>query len=102
MLKGRLILIHVLSTCSIVFLFLGWTAFLALAYYISQTEVSAGKVYNPFEILGISSSSDEKTIKKHFKRISLQYHPDKIKASVNQTKEAAEAYFVELTKAYKS
>jgi len=29
-------------------------------------------------------------------------HPDKIKASDNQTKEEAESYFVEITKAYKS
>jgi preprotein translocase subunit Sec63 len=29
-------------------------------------------------------------------------HPDKIRSSDNQTKEEAEAYYVELTKAYKS
>ncbi|KAH8082647.1 Sec63 Brl domain-containing protein, partial [Filobasidium floriforme] len=88
----------------------GWTAFFALAYIISQSEGTETKVYDPFEILGLSSanrppilqSSDEKAIKKHFKKISLKYHPDKIKASDNQTKEEAETYFVELTKAYKS
>ncbi|WWD05556.1 hypothetical protein V865_003636 [Kwoniella europaea PYCC6329] len=59
-------------------------------------------IYNPFEILGLSDRSSEKQIKKHYKKLSLQFHPDKIKLAENQTKEDAEQKFVELTKAYKS
>jgi preprotein translocase subunit Sec63 len=35
----------------------GWTAFFALAYTISQSEGTETKVYDPFEILGLSSVS---------------------------------------------
>jgi preprotein translocase subunit Sec63 len=77
-------------------------------------------VYNPFEILGLSDSSSEKQIKKHYKQLSLQLcvspsialdhvdgawgnsHPDKIRLAENQTKSDADAKFVKLTKAYKS
>ncbi|GHJ86064.1 hypothetical protein NliqN6_2466 [Naganishia liquefaciens] len=83
-------------------LLLGWIIFAALCYYISQAPSAGSTVYDPFEILGIPSSSDEAFIKKHFKRISLKFHPDKIKLAENQTKEEADAHFVDLTKAYKA
>lgn len=84
-------------------LLLGWAAFAWLTYGISQAEpLSLGKLYDPFEILGISSSLEEKAIKKHYKKLSLQFHPDKIKLGENETMEDAEAKFVEITKAYKS
>lgn len=83
-------------------LVVGWIAFAALAYVIRQSPSTASSIYDPFEILGLSSSSDDKAIKKHFKRLSLKFHPDKIKLTANQTLADAEAKFVELTKAYKS
>jgi translocation protein SEC63 len=44
-----------------------------MAHRISVApQLPGAKVYNPFEILGISSSLDEKAIKKHYKRLSLQ------------------------------
>jgi translocation protein SEC63 len=36
----------------------GWAAFFALAYTISQEEPGSLKIYDPFEILGISSVSE--------------------------------------------
>ena len=33
----------------------GWVAFFALAYVISQSDGTETKVYDPFEILGLSS-----------------------------------------------
>ena len=59
-------------------------------------------MYDPFEILGIGRSASDKDIKSHYKKLSRQFHPDKVKLQVNQTIEMVEAYFVELTKAYKS
>lgn len=47
-------------------------------------------------------SADEKSIKRHYKRLSLKFHPDKLKLKENQTAEEANAHFVDLTKAYKS
>ncbi|WVW80319.1 hypothetical protein I302_102298 [Kwoniella bestiolae CBS 10118] len=84
-------------------LFIGWALFAYLCYSLSQAPRLEGEtIYNPFEILGLSDSSNEKQIKKHYKKLSLQFHPDKIRLSENQTKEDAEQKFVELTKAYKS
>ena len=59
-------------------------------------------MYDPFEILGIRSGSTEKEIKSHYKKLSRKFHPDKVKLAANQTVEMVEAYFVEITKAYKS
>nr|XP_018264892.1 translocation protein SEC63 [Kwoniella dejecticola CBS 10117]OBR87050.1 translocation protein SEC63 [Kwoniella dejecticola CBS 10117] len=82
---------------------IGWGIFAYLSYALSQAPRLEGEtIYNPFEILGLSDSSNEKQIKKHYKKLSLQFHPDKIKLAENQTKEDAEQKFVELTKAYKS
>lgn len=83
-------------------LVIGWLAFAALAYVIAQSPSTASTIYDPFEILGLSSSSDDKAIKRHYKKLSLKFHPDKIKLTGNDTLADAEAKFVELTKAYKS
>jgi translocation protein SEC63 len=49
-------------------------------------------------------SADEKEISKRYKRLSLIYHPDKIKPdpAKNETIETLNERFVELTKAYKA
>ncbi|WRT65860.1 uncharacterized protein IL334_002811 [Kwoniella shivajii] len=84
-------------------LLLAWGLFGYLCYSLSVAPRLEGEtVYNPFEILGLSDSSNDKQIKKHYKKLSLQFHPDKIKLAENQTQEDADAKFVELTKAYKS
>lgn len=53
--------------------------------------------------LGIQSAS-EKAISRHYKRLSIQYHPDKIKPdpAKNETVESLSDHFVDLTKAYKA
>lgn len=81
----------------------GWT----VAAYLIKLVANAAKnsqhsVYDPFSILGIAASATEKEIKKHYKRLSVKFHPDKIQLSANQTKEAVEAHYIELTKAYKA
>ncbi|WWD18086.1 hypothetical protein CI109_102534 [Kwoniella shandongensis] len=84
-------------------LVLAWALLVYLCYGLSNApRLEGGTVYNPFEILGLSDSSTEKEIKKHYKKLSLQFHPDKIKLADNQTKEEADEKFVQLTKAYKS
>lgn len=72
-----------------------------LVYTVSTTS-NDNKVYDPFEILGIRAGTSEKEIKSHYKKMSRQFHPDKVKLVANQTVEMVEAYFVEITKAYKS
>ncbi|CAE6476988.1 unnamed protein product [Rhizoctonia solani] len=78
-----------------------WIVFGAVAYNAATTK-SDTKIYNPFEILGIKAGTSEKDIKRHYKRLSVKFHPDKVKLAVNQTMESVAAHFVELTKAYKS
>ncbi len=53
---------------------------------------------------GDLQSSSEKAIKSHYKRLSLKFHPDKIRPdpAKNQTAESLNNQFVELTKAYKA
>lgn len=82
-------------------LFWGLFAWIAYGLYSAGAPPEL-KVYDPREILGISSSATEKQIKKHYRKLSLQYHPDKIKLGVNETMEEAESKFIEITKAYKS
>jgi translocation protein SEC63 len=51
-----------------------------------------------------AQSATEKQIKSHYRRMSLKYHPDKIRpdAAKNETIETLNAYYVEITKAYKA
>ncbi len=51
---------------------------------------------NYYEILGVSRDADEKTIKNAFRKLALQYHPDRNKEpeAEERFKEIAEAYAV--------
>lgn len=80
---------------------LGWLAFAVVVKRASEVQPDA-LVYDPFKILGIATSATEKEIKKHYRRMSLKFHPDKITLSENQTAEDANNHYVELTKAYKA
>lgn len=91
-----------------------------MLYLIVVTARTIPKIWNPYDILGISDvcsldlrvvlllirnqSASEKEIKSHYKRMSLKFHPDKIRPdpAKNQTIETLNDYFVELTKAYKA
>lgn len=35
------------------------------------------KTFDPYEILGVEMGSDDVTIKKAFKKMAREYHPDK-------------------------
>ncbi|OAX77207.1 hypothetical protein ACJ72_08497, partial [Emergomyces africanus] len=82
----------------------GYAVMAWMVYLIIVTARSTPKIWDPYEILGISRSASEKAISRHFKRLSLQFHPDKVKPdpAKNQTIESLNNYFVELTKAYKA
>jgi translocation protein SEC63 len=47
-------------------------------------------------------SATEKQIKSHYKRMSLKFHPDKVRPGPNETMEMLNDRFVEITKAYKA
>ncbi|TKY86985.1 hypothetical protein EX895_003662 [Sporisorium graminicola] len=86
-----------------VFVLAGW----GIVAYLFQTILntasnSSHTVYDPFQILGLAASATEKEIKKHYKRLSVKFHPDKLVLGEGQTKEEAEGHYIELTKAYKA
>ncbi|KAL2843129.1 Sec63 Brl domain-containing protein [Aspergillus pseudoustus] len=88
----------------IVTVILGYAVIAYMVYLIIVTARSTPKIWDPYEILGVSRSADEKAISKHYKRLSLIYHPDKIRPdpAKNETIEMLNDRFVELTKAYKA
>ncbi|MCJ1308537.1 secretory subunit [Agyrium rufum] len=81
---------------------LGWAVIGWMAYLIIVTQRTVPQIWDPYKILGISRSTSEKNIKKAFKKLSLLYHPDKAVPRENQTIEDINAYFVEISKAYKA
>ncbi|EEU46194.1 uncharacterized protein NECHADRAFT_38303 [Fusarium vanettenii 77-13-4] len=87
-----------------IFVVIGWALMGGMVYLIMVTQRTVPKLYNPYDILGISESLNEKQIKSHYKRLSLKYHPDKIRPdpAKNETAESLNDYYVELTKAYQA
>ncbi|KAF3898246.1 Translocation complex component [Trichophyton interdigitale] len=88
----------------IITVIVGYAVMAWMVYLITVTARSAPKIWDPYEILGISRSADERAISKHYKRLSVKFHPDKIKPdpAKNETVEMLNERFVELTKAYKT
>ncbi|KAK7428630.1 secretory subunit [Neonectria magnoliae] len=87
-----------------IFVLVGWALMGAMVYLIIVTQRTVLKLWNPYDILGISESATEKQIKSHYKRLSVKFHPDKARpdASKNETLETLNDYYVELTKAYQA
>ncbi|CAN8097387.1 unnamed protein product [Discula destructiva] len=84
---------------------LGLAVMIYTAYLIRFVEADEiSRVWNPYDILGISESATEKAIKSHYKRLSLKFHPDKVRpdASKNETLEMLNDRYVEITKAYQA
>lgn len=82
----------------------GWLTIAGMFYLIAITSSTIPKIWNPYDILGISESATEKQIKSHYRRMSLKFHPDKVRpdSNKNETIQSLNDYFVELTKAYKA
>ncbi|KAL9237354.1 hypothetical protein vseg_011913 [Gypsophila vaccaria] len=84
------------STCSNLTLVLLWVIMGFLVYYIKNMS-SELQVFEPFSILGLQPGASDSEIKKSYRRLSVQYHPDK-----NPDPEANK-YFVEyIAKAYQA
>lgn len=88
--------ISTFSTCSNLTLVLLWIVMIFLVYYIKNMSGEI-QVFEPFSILGLESGASDSEIKKAYRRLSIQYHPDK-----NPDPEAHN-YFVEyISKAYQA
>jgi translocation protein SEC63 len=77
---------------------IGWVLFTIFLYRTITMEIVEEKLWDPFEILGISEGESKSKIKKAFRALSLKFHPDKV---LNDEKEEAEKKFVDISKAYK-
>lgn len=74
-----------------VVLIIGWVLLISVVYQVSQFDYEMAN-FDPYEILGVSTSSSAKEIKKKYREMSLKYHPDKPTGN--------EKLFMKLTKAY--
>ncbi|KAL5215906.1 hypothetical protein ABZP36_007307 [Zizania latifolia] len=84
------------STCSNLTILLLWIVMIFLVYYIKHVNREV-QVFEPYSILGLEPGVSESDIKKSYRRLSIQYHPDK-----NPDPEAHK-YFVEfISKAYQA
>jgi preprotein translocase subunit Sec63 len=84
-----------------VLLAIGWGIVAYMAYTIATTKI-VNTVWDPYAVLGISTSTPLDKIKSHYKKLSRTLHPDKVKLVGNLTKEVVERRFVDITKAYKA
>ncbi|CAH9053834.1 unnamed protein product [Cuscuta epithymum] len=83
-------------SCSNLTLLLLWLIVGLLAYSIKQTKREI-QVFEPFSILGLEPGASDSAIKKAYRRLSIQYHPDK------NPDPDANRYFVEhISKAYQA
>ncbi|XWS43448.1 hypothetical protein CRYUN_Cryun16bG0104700 [Craigia yunnanensis] len=64
------------STCSNLTLVFLWIVMVRLIYYIKNTSHEV-KVFEPFTILGLEPGASDSDIEKAYRRLSIQYYPDK-------------------------
>lgn len=82
----------------------GWAVIAAMIYLIIITARTVPKIWDPYDVLGVSRSASEKQIKKHYRKLSLSQHPDKRQpdAEKNITIDDINNHWVEVTKAFKA
>ncbi|KAI1393676.1 Sec63 Brl domain-containing protein [Hypoxylon trugodes] len=83
---------------------LGWALMAGMLYLIVTTQRTTAKIWNPYDILGVSESASDKQIKSHYRKLGLKFHPDKARPdpAKNETAETLSDKWVELTKAYQA
>lgn len=82
----------------------GWTVMAWMVYLMVVTARTVPKIWDPYEVLGVSRSANEKQIKSHYRKLSLTLHPDKMQPNPekNITMESINDHWVEVTKAFKT
>ncbi|KAI6699108.1 hypothetical protein NL676_019227 [Syzygium grande] len=88
--------ISTFSTCSNLTLVLLWVVMIFLVYYIKNMSGEI-QVFEPFSILGLEPGASDSEIKKAYRRLSIQYHPDK-----NPDPEANKFFVEYISKAYQA
>ncbi|KAF1809462.1 hypothetical protein P152DRAFT_158013 [Eremomyces bilateralis CBS 781.70] len=82
----------------------GWLLMAWMVYLMVVTTRTVPKIWDPYDVLGISRSLNEKEIKKHYRKLSLTQHPDKVTLDPerNITTDSVNNHWVDITKAYKA
>lgn len=81
-----------------------WAVIAYMIYVIITTQRTVPKLWDPWDVLGVSRSASEKEIDRHYKKLSIRFHPDKARPdpSKNETADMINDRWVEMTKAYKT
>lgn len=82
-----------------VLLALGWASLALLLRHVLVHGKIETVAFDPFEILGVSSSASDLQIKKAYRLSSLKFHPDKVR---DVAPEVAQERFVLISRAYKA
>ncbi|KAF5849213.1 hypothetical protein GGP41_006116 [Bipolaris sorokiniana] len=82
----------------------GWALNAAMVYLILVTARTTPDIWDPYAVLGVSRSADEKAIKRHYRKLSLSLHPDKAREDPekNITLQTINDHWVDVTKAFKA
>jgi len=73
-----------------------WVLFFYLMTMLPSMSTKAFATFEPYSILGVEVDSDEATLRKAYRKLSLKWHPDKNP----DNKEEAETQFLLISKAY--
>lgn len=78
-----------------------WAVIAYMIYVIMTTQRTIPKLWDPYDVLGVSRSASEKEIDRFYKKLSIKFHPDKARpdASKNETIDTINDRWVEMTKA---
>jgi len=69
----------------------------------SNSNSSNTKQFNSndyYQVLGLQRRSKSKDIKKAYRKLALQYHPDKVKSDDEKVKQKSEDIFIKVSEAY--
>ena len=74
--------------------FAAWTSRQLLAKALGQTAYEGDRDY--YEVLGVQKNASKEEIKKSYRKLAMQYHPDRNKSpeAEGKFKEISEAYAV--------
>ncbi len=67
-----------------------------------QESSSSTRVKDPYNVLNISRNASQEDIKKAYRKLASQYHPDKVAHLGDEFKKLAEKRFKEIQEAYQS
>lgn len=99
--KGRK-MSNLIFNKTLVFLIVGTVLIIVLVAFFTK-EMDLSTVFDPYTILGVGVSASEKEIKAKYRKLSLQYHPDKVSRDLTEKgKQEMEALYIRITNAYKA